>query len=268
MSHEAVSWALHDAPMPLTEKGKPDTTVRLVLVELAEHASADGRNSYPAVLHIRHATGLDDRTIQRALRRLEASGLIQRDGVARNGCTRWKLHLSVTRPETDWTFLESEAEETKRRQSAARAARRARAAAASMSGTENAGHDAGNVELSGTENAGQATENGGLSGTQNPGVRHAESRRPARNATRTIIEPPGTITGGTLPPDPLRGNDPSGRFNEHATAPSEVVPFEPGLETQPTTRARVRCLHGLPAHIDHDTGLPTCALCRRTLEAS
>ncbi|SFO60394.1 Helix-turn-helix domain-containing protein [Amycolatopsis rubida] len=290
VSHEAVSWALHDAPMPMTEKGKTDSTARLVLVELAEHAAVDGRNSFPSVLHIRYATGLDERTIQRALRRLEEGGLIQRDGVARNGCTRWKLHMSVTRPDTDWVFLEGEAEEAKRRQTAARAVRRSRSAVAAVSGTQSAGHDPlsgtenpGHEGLSGTQNAGQPTDVRDAecvvrdaesrrpalcvpaSGTQNPGVRHGTPPEPSVNPQ----EPPGTVTGGhAAPRTPLRRDDPqAGRLNDQANSPSEVDLFETGLGTQPTT-ARVRCLHGLSAHTDPATGEPTCPLCRRALEAS
>lgn len=281
MSHEAVAWALHDAPMPLTEKGKPDTTARYVLVDLAEHASAGGLNSYPSLLHIQYATGLDERTVRRALRRLEAGGLIHRDGVARNGNTRWKLALAVTRPETDWAFLEAEKEEQKRRETDGRRTRRNRSAAEAVSGTQNAGHDGGsalvsgtenpgqdgNVGLSGTESSGQPTDSEAMSGTQNPGVRDAESRRPARNAPRTVITTTTTTGGHAAPRTPLRGNDPAGRFTDEASSPHEVVDSGITFGTEPTTRAGAHCEHGLRNHLDPITGEPRCPFCRRGGEA-
>lgn len=95
------------APMLRTEKGKPDTTARHVLQALAEHARSDGTNAHPSVLRIQYRTGYDRTTVQRALRRLEAGGLIARDGVT-EGRTRWKLAMHLCRPATDWTDLERE----------------------------------------------------------------------------------------------------------------------------------------------------------------
>ncbi|MBB5118708.1 helix-turn-helix domain-containing protein [Streptomyces eurocidicus] len=97
MSNEAVKWAMDDAPMLRTDKGKPDTTARHVLQALAEHAHKDGSNAHPSLLRIQYRTGYDRRTVQRAQRRLEDAGLISANGAVR-GCTRWKLHLEKRRP--------------------------------------------------------------------------------------------------------------------------------------------------------------------------
>ena len=78
MSTEAVTWAMDHAPMLRTEKGKPDTTARHVLQALAEHASPTGTDAHPSVLRIQYRTGFDRVTVQRALRRLEKGGLIER----------------------------------------------------------------------------------------------------------------------------------------------------------------------------------------------
>ncbi|MDX3549559.1 helix-turn-helix domain-containing protein [Streptomyces europaeiscabiei] len=107
MSTEAVTWAMDHAPMPRTEKGKPDTTARHVLQVLAEHASLTGTNACPSVLRIQYRSGYDRTTVQRALRRLEKAGLIAKDGTV-DGRIRYKLALELRRPDTDWSDLERE----------------------------------------------------------------------------------------------------------------------------------------------------------------
>lgn len=124
MSHEAVTWALKKAPMLLTEKGKPDTTARHVLVVLAECAHADGSEARPSIMSIQHRTGYDRRTVQRALRRLQGAGLIIAEG-SKYDCTIYRLPLRLERPATDWTDLE--AEEERQRGSDAERQRRSRA---------------------------------------------------------------------------------------------------------------------------------------------
>lgn len=109
MSWQAVEWAMEKAPMLLTEKGKPDTTARHVLAVLAEYAGDDGSEARPALLKIQYRTGYDRRTVQRALRRLEAAGLIRPEGT-KFGCTIYRLAMQVIRPETDLKELEMEDE--------------------------------------------------------------------------------------------------------------------------------------------------------------
>lgn len=123
MSTEAVTWAMDDAPMLRTDKGRPDSTARHVLQVLAEHARSDGSNSHPSVLRIQYRTGYDERTVQRALRRLEAGGLIKQQGSVQ-GRKKWRLQMHLVRPEFDWAELEAEAEEG--RKQAAERQRRAR----------------------------------------------------------------------------------------------------------------------------------------------
>lgn len=90
-----------------TDKGKPDTTARHVLAALAEHASPAGTNSHPSVIRTQYRTGYDRSTVQRALRRLEAGKLIEKDGTV-DGRTKWKLAMHLRRPPTDWEALERE----------------------------------------------------------------------------------------------------------------------------------------------------------------
>ena len=128
MSHEAVTWAMDDAPMLSTDKGRPDTTARNVLQVLAEHADKRGQGARPSVIKIRYRTGFNRRTVQRALRRLEDAGLIKATGVHRD-ITVYALALHLTRPASDWAELleeeEQHKEEAKQRQRKARARRAA-----------------------------------------------------------------------------------------------------------------------------------------------
>ena len=102
-----MNWAMDDAPMLRTEKGKPDTTARHVLQVLGEHARPDGTNAHPSILRMQYRTGYDRTTVQRALRRLEKAELIRRDGSV-DGRTRWQLAMGLIRPKTDWSDLERE----------------------------------------------------------------------------------------------------------------------------------------------------------------
>jgi DNA-binding transcriptional ArsR family regulator len=115
---------MDDAPMLLTEKGKPDTTSRGVLQALAEHAHKDGSGARPSVMRLQYRTGYDRRTVQRALRRLEDAELIVAEGVIR-GCTLYRLMLDKIRPASDWAALETE--EERLREAAAARKRKSRA---------------------------------------------------------------------------------------------------------------------------------------------
>lgn len=235
MSYEAVKWALYDAPMPLTDTGRPDTTARAVLVVLAEHADAQGLNAYPSPDRISLATGHDERTCRRALTRLSAAQLIHADGVSRVGTARWKLAMEQQRPESD---IEA-AEARRRAESAARQARRKRRTSAL--GAE---LDRARDPMSGTEGTGHVSSE---SGTQDPGhiepdefVRDAASQCPVRTVPdvryaappEPPIEPPGTTSTGehAAPQTPLRPEAPttSGLRTEHPQDP---------VEGQPTTNS-------------------------------
>lgn len=107
MSVEAVKWALYDAPMLLTPAGKPDTTARFVLVVFAEHADKEGRNAYPGPARVKFVTGLDVRTVERVVRRLEDGKLLERDGFTAAGSVKWKLRTDLVRPASDWEEIEA-----------------------------------------------------------------------------------------------------------------------------------------------------------------
>lgn len=64
---------------------------RLVLLRLCDHADDCGNRVHPSVGSVAFATGLGERTVQAALRRLEAEGFLQvvaNDGGGRPGSTR------------------------------------------------------------------------------------------------------------------------------------------------------------------------------------
>ncbi|RLU79254.1 hypothetical protein CTZ27_37045 [Streptomyces griseocarneus] len=187
MSTEAVKWAMDDAPMPRTEKGKPDTTARHVLQALAEHAHKDGSNAHPSVLRIQYRTGYDRRTVQRAQRRLEDAGLISTDGTVR-GRIRWQLHLELRRPASDWAELE--AEEEAERAAAAERKRRSRAKRVTHSGDVTVTHSESVTDPDVTHSK------CGRHASEVRDVTHSASGRHALNAARTINkpseEPPGT----------------------------------------------------------------------------
>jgi DNA-binding Lrp family transcriptional regulator len=171
-----MKWAMDDAPMLATGKGRPDTTARHVLQVLAEHARPDGTEAHPSVLRISYRTGYDERTVQRALRRLEDGRLIKRDGAVQ-GRTRWKLAMHRVRPGSDWDRLEAAAERA--RESAAERQRRSRANRNPSSVT----HSECVTSEPVTHSEGVTDE--GVSRTLRPHVTHSASARHALSAPLT-----------------------------------------------------------------------------------
>jgi len=93
VSTEAVAWALR---ADLT--GKLSAEHRLVLVALADHASYDGTGAWPSKARLATRLGSSERSVQRALARLEALGLIVR------GDQRIVSHVPANRRPTVWTL--------------------------------------------------------------------------------------------------------------------------------------------------------------------
>ncbi|MGW6455002.1 helix-turn-helix domain-containing protein [Streptomyces sp. NPDC055078] len=181
MSTEAVKWAMDDAPMLLTDRGKPDTTARGVLQALAEHAHKSGGGAHPSVLRLQYRTGYDRRTVQRALRRLEDGNLIKATGET-SGRTVWQLALHLKRPESDWADLERAEEDE--RQAAAERKRRSRSKrvtdSASVTVTDSASVTEGDVTHSAS----------GRHALEMRDVTDSASGRHALNAALTINQPP------------------------------------------------------------------------------
>ncbi|MEV8634292.1 helix-turn-helix domain-containing protein [Streptosporangium sp. NPDC051023] len=79
MSIEAIGWALNLAPVPIdrsARKNSPNSACASVLTGLANHADPYGRNAFPGVRTLMRYTRLSERTVQTALDRLEADGII------------------------------------------------------------------------------------------------------------------------------------------------------------------------------------------------
>lgn len=170
MSHEAVTWAMDDAPMLVTPKGRPDTTARHVLQVLAEYAHPDGTDAYPALVRMQYRTGYDRATVRRALRRLEAGGLIVAVGTVRD-CTNFTLCMDRRRPATDLDELKAEVQ--RERAAAAERQRRSRARRVTQSASVTVTDSASTCHASGVRD-----------------VTDSASERHGRSAPRTVMEPP------------------------------------------------------------------------------
>jgi len=190
--------------MLLTEKGKPDATSRSVLAVLAHHAHGDGSGARPSVLRIQYLSGYDERTVQRALRRLEDSKLIEPTGVT-NGCVVYRLALSLRRPESDWSDLEAAKE--KEREAAAARKRRSRARQVTDAESVTVTHSESVTDPDVTHSA---PGRHALEVRDTPDVTHSESGRHALNAPRTVRNSPkeeesGEVWGGCGPDDASGG---------------------------------------------------------------
>ncbi|MDR3081749.1 MAG: helix-turn-helix domain-containing protein [Streptomyces sp.] len=187
MSTEAVKWAMDDAPMLRTPSGKPDATARHVLQTLAEHARKDGSNAHPSVTRLQYRTGYDRRTVQRALRRLEESKLISRDGIVQDRI-RWRLAMHEVRPASDWDDLER-AEEGSREAATERKRRsRARRVTHSDDVTVTDSNDVTEGDVTHSESVGHALEVRDV--THFKSVGHALSAAVTTN--QPPVEPPRT----------------------------------------------------------------------------
>ena len=71
MSIHAIQWALEEVELPGL------SSLKFVLVALANYADADGRNCYPSQSRLARNTGLDERTIIRAIADLEQRKLLR-----------------------------------------------------------------------------------------------------------------------------------------------------------------------------------------------
>lgn len=238
MSVEATDWARHKAPMIRTDAGKPDSTSRAILAELAEHADKFGAECFPSVLHMQWATGYDERTIQRALARLKAGLLISPVGLTREGCVKWQLHMGKERPDSDMETLLKAAEEKAQQNARYQAKHRKKVKGVDASGTETPLPIDGDVSTSGDvrDSASLSKElSVPTSGILRPNVRDAAPPEPSVNHQENHQI---TITGGAPPPDPRRPESPSAPRNEHENSISMGGDQPPIAETFTHDRAR------------------------------
>lgn len=83
MSIACLSWVMKNSEAQLG--------ARLVLFVLAEHAYDDGTDAYPSVDTLSRKTRLSRRSVQAALRKLEADSMIANQGKGPAGTTRWAV---------------------------------------------------------------------------------------------------------------------------------------------------------------------------------
>lgn len=234
MSYEAVQWALYEAPMLLLPSGKPDATARFVLVARAERADAKGRNTYAGPADLIRATGLDERTIERAERRLEQAGLLIRAGFSHLGTVLWHLNMSLK--DAGENLALTEARIARRRQADALRQQRARdrrkaAAEAAREAPESASAIEGYVSTKI-----RVTDSASVShGVEIRDVTDSASERHGFNAPQTTsrttqINHPGTTPGGAPPPDPRRRPPPSASATDERKSLTD--PLTPAQDQQ------------------------------------
>ncbi|MBM0203243.1 hypothetical protein JNW90_09065 [Micromonospora sp. STR1s_5] len=234
MSHQAVQWALDEAPMLQTKSGHPDTTARGVLVARAERADEFGRDTHAAITDVIWRTGYDARTIQRAQERLEAAGLLIPDGTTRWGTPRWNLDMTLKRDPAERDQLEAgigekrAAEAARVREYRAKQKRERTDAESVRTDGESVRTDTRSVR---TDSDDVRTDAVPPKPPVNlPGTTHQPSE-----------EPP---LGGTLPPNPLRPQDPKpgdlGNESESATSEGGDQPPQPDTATHDRTRETPR----------------------------
>jgi hypothetical protein len=256
MSHQAIKWALYQAPMLLTPAGLPDVTARFVLVARAERADERGRNSYAGPADLTRATGYDERTVERADRRLEKAGLLVRAGFSHLGTVRWHLDMSQRRADGDPDLVDARVERRRKADAARQQRQRDRRRAGSVtdaesvtSGTQNPGHIEGDVSTSeGVTDAESVSH-----GFQMRDVTDAESKRHGRSAPQTThylnhpsMNHPGTAPGGTRPQTP-RPPSPSAPATDERDPLSE--PLTPAQDQQGESLPRTRADQTAPGHL-------------------
>ncbi|MFI7547233.1 hypothetical protein [Actinoplanes sp. NPDC049599] len=198
MSYQAVQWAFDIAPMLRMPSGKPDTTARGVLVARAERADENGIDTHAGVEEIIWRTGYDERTIQRAERRLEQAGLLVPDGTTRHGTPRWNLNLALCRDEAERAEIAAAVEGRKTANRDRERARRDRHRA------ERAHSASTRVDAENTREDSASTR-AHLDSTR---VDAAPPEPPMNHPGTTRGTTPEPPSGGTLPPDPLRPPSP------------------------------------------------------------
>ncbi|MEU7962398.1 helix-turn-helix domain-containing protein [Streptomyces sp. NPDC049097] len=265
MSTEAVTWAMDDAPMLRTGKGRPDSTARHVLQVLAEHARADGSNAHPSIIRIQYRTGYDEATVRRALQRLEKARLIVATGTV-HGRTKWRLALSLKRPEFDLAELEAEAEE--KRRAAAERQRRSRARrvtdSAPVTVTDSESVTKGGVTH--PESVSHALEVRDV--THSESARHTQRLRDTERSPAETSEKPEPVTTISNHQEPLPGQAvPSG------TAASTTPGDEPSSDhADPITSQTIvgewldRCTRRPPSSVIGQVGKQVKALLEDDLD--
>lgn len=70
-----------------------DTTLKFILLSLADYADDNGQNVYPSIATIQRKTGYGERTVQRAFRELEEAGILVRVGQTSFGTYNYRISV-------------------------------------------------------------------------------------------------------------------------------------------------------------------------------
>jgi hypothetical protein len=250
MSYEAVRWAMYDAPMLLTAAGKPDTAARAVLIARAERADKAGRSTYAGTADLSRVTGYDERTIERAERRLEGAGLLIRAGRSHLGTVMWHLDMSQKQAEGNQGLAEARVER-RRKADAIRQQRARERRKALSSGSAEPVDNGPSIEPDVSTKICVTDAESVTSRTQNPDVTDlngvtSRTQRPPNHPVKPPVEPPGLTTpGGAPPPGPRRRPPPPASANE----PQQSL-------TDPLTPAQDQQGESLPHARDGDPAGP------------
>ncbi|MCG3756689.1 hypothetical protein FKO37_39930 [Amycolatopsis sp. Poz14] len=154
-----------------------------MLMFLASHAKADGTDAHPSIGTLSEESGYGTTAVRAALGRLEAAGLVAKDGESAWGTTRWKLPVF----EDHGDAVKSPREEARQRQRAKNAerqkrfrdARRAKAVTPSDTVTRNAVGEryAGDSEEGKTPEFGPVTPSDSVTSRTGEALRNAPGQR-------------------------------------------------------------------------------------------
>jgi hypothetical protein len=267
-----MTWAMYNAPRLMTKAGQPDSTARTVLFVMAENANPDGTESFPGPDLIDDVTGYDESTIRRAQRRLEAAGLIVRDGKRPSGAIVWRLAMELQR---EVSHKETVAEKRRSRRTAGaermrrhreEGARRKAADAADVTGADAVTPSVDEVDVTGSARVTSDSADGDVTGA-------APSRdgRCARDVTGAVptdpvTDPPHGTGGRAAAPQTPAASTP-GLGSVGGSSPAQLdletcVPRAHGyLREAPEPPAADTCEHGKPVDPFPD-GTSRCSRCR------
>ncbi|MFJ5984222.1 helix-turn-helix domain-containing protein [Lentzea sp. NPDC092896] len=91
-----IAWAKR-VPTMTRADGRPDLTAHFVLLTLATYADKDGKNARPGLGTLAEDCHITTDTVQQALDRIQAKGLISKTAELTGGTTVWQLDLDIER---------------------------------------------------------------------------------------------------------------------------------------------------------------------------
>lgn len=268
VSHEAVTWAMYNAPRLMTKDGQPDSTGRTVLFVMAENANPDGTEAFPGPDLIDDVTGFDESTIRRAQRRLEAAGLIVRTGKRPSGAIVWRLAMELQR-EVSHKATVAEKRRIRRAAGAERmrrhreeGAKRKAAAAADVTGADAVTTPLAEVDVTGPPPVTSDSADDDVTGAVPS--RDGRCARDVTGAVPTdpVTEPPhGTGGRAAAPQTPAVSIPGSGSVGGSSPAQLDLETHVPHARGYPREAPADACGHGKPLDPFPD-GTSRCSRCR------